>query len=383
MSKRGNMSSLGMEFLSFPEALELVRKCNSANLTNQAMKNYGYKPVLAKDQASSLWVDEVISLLAAFYPEHVSADCRTRERCCGDTVIVPDNVGETERQAFLPLRCSVVTDSKIYLLFDFEPHSLSSVVRFSPGLLVDNPTRLLFIAFQMTRIFKTFQDLRISISDIQLKDFSLTRTLQLRLCPRFSNIFVKMDSDPTITCDNQNAKESQLISCGPAIFPTSQSFCDVVEGWVEGTVSNLDYILYLNRLSGRRPGDPNFHPVVPWVTDFASRDGRLRDLTKSKFRLNKGDEMLDRTYESGDHHVTAVLSEITYYTYLARKTDKRVLIKYVRPNWVPGEYPRSIQRLQEWSPDECIPEFFTDPTVFSSIHEDLPDLGRSRFIINT
>lgn len=145
--------------------------------------------------------------------------------------------------------------------------------------------------------------------------------------------------------------------------------------WSRGEISNFDYLMILNTLSGRRKGDWQHPPVIPWVIDFTSPDGNWRDLTKTKYRLNKGDQMLDFTYNSHNpHHITEILSEITYFIYLARKTPVSELKKYVRSNFEPKEYPSTMNRLYNWSPDECIPEFYSDPTIFKSIHKEMEDL---------
>ena len=111
------------------------------------------------------------------------------------------------------------------------------------------------------------------------------------------------------------------------------------------------------------------------MTDFTSPTGNPRDLSKSKFRLKKGDQQLDFTFQhstSNPHHITELFSDITYHVYLARVTPLHTLKKVVRERFVAAEYPPSMARIFAWTPDECIPEFFSDPAIFSSRHKVSP-----------
>lgn len=170
----------------------------------------------------------------------------------------------------------------------------------------------------------------------------------------------------------------------PPLIPLNEA----VKKWQHGELDNFTYLMLLNHYAGRRVGDPNNHPIFPWVTDFTHPTRNFRDFTKSKHRLNKGDDQLNFTYYSAmedsrrvvdqdtpiPHHVGDISTDVTYYVYMARRTPRDVLCSHVRPRWVPEEYPVSIEKMYIWTPDESIPEFFTDPLIFNSIHSDLPDL---------
>lgn len=154
--------------------------------------------------------------------------------------------------------------------------------------------------------------------------------------------------------------------------------------WRIGAVSNLEYVLKLNDIA-HRGSDLAYYRVAPWVIDFTAfplrEDGSLRgarDLTKTKWRLTKGDEQLDFTYRhtTPPHHVSDdCLSELGACVALARRTPRSTLARIVRANVVAEEYPKDLERLYETSPDEAPIDFYTDPRVFSSIHEDMDDLG--------
>ena len=302
------------------------------------------------------------------------------------------DLANISRENALPLVCALESDDEYVVVEPYFRHSLRDVVGFSPALLSQSNVRTLFVVYQLLRAVKWYHSRGMRLGAVELEHVKMHRGLWLYL----QRAEWYLPQSPPSREDGNSAKRDEASSTGDKTgalrdAETGERAGDVsslVTQWAQGCISNYDYLTALNRFAGRHMGDPNHHPVFPWVTDFTTPDGGMRNLRKSKYRINKGDRQLDMTYKlahhdnqdpSGvatvPHHVSDFLSDITYHVYLARRTTKAVLCEHVRSQWVPNEYPGSMERLYQWTPDECIPQFFSDPSIFASIHADLPDLA--------
>ncbi|KAM7399143.1 hypothetical protein PAMP_018432 [Pampus punctatissimus] len=321
----------------------------------------------------------------------------------------------------LSAECLLETAEMLYVVLPYTQYSLHDIVSFSPAKLANSHAKVLFILYQILTALEACHAAGLSCGELSLLDIAVDERLCSRLklnLAHYEELGTDRDANNDIT--GRPVPKSVLSRDNTCASQANKRFCKdcfdelkmLVLDWVHGRVSNFRYLMELNRLAGRREGDPNYHPVLPWVVDFTVPFGKFRDLRRSKFRLNKGDKQLDFTYEmtkealaaavgsgvggggvGGDlsgsggaggagqsdhlhvpHHISDVLSDITYYVYKARQTPKSVLCSHVRSQWEPNEYPASMERMQSWTPDECIPEFYTDPSIFRSIHPDMPDL---------
>lgn len=376
--------------LAFCQLMQYISQTNYKNLWKESYKKYSSEAESSKD----------IQVVLTNYNE-VLLEVIVRTYGCHIINLCEQNRSSESSRHFdahlniLPAICAVETLNAIFLFhIPFMEHTLNDCVTFSPAILEKCYTKPLFIVYQLLQTLKSLHDRSITLGDVTLSDIYVNDDLWIQIFPQLSsNVYVqnipKIEVKKTsniFDCHNSGHKFNSSLKCDNCAIKTydryqitNESLEKLCQLWVEGQISNFTYLTALNNLAGRKIGDPNCHHVFPWVTDFTSHCGKnWRDLRKSKYRLNKGDRQLDLQYENCQtkvpHHVSDVLSAITYYVYMARRTPKSVLCKHVRTVWVPAEYPSSIQRLQEWTPDECIPEFFVDPTVFRSIHDDLDDL---------
>lgn len=302
----------------------------------------------------------------------------------GDCNSEIDKQSNVRNANLVPLLGAFKGDKVLYLFYPQVPFTLESILHFSPAVL-DDDWSIRFLVYQLLSGIAFFHGCGIVHGDLKPSNVLLTNTLWCWI----TGFHVESSERK-----RQKLVTPSLFSLAPTSFenvvaeelylhPDFGNWQSAFKLWWQGELSNFDYLLILNRLAGRRWGDRGFHTVMPWVIDFSVRpddmsDTGWRDLTKSKWRLAKGDEQLDFTYATAEipHHVSdECLSELAVCIYKARRLPLFVLRQTVRSVYEPNEYPVSLKRLYQWTPDECIPEFYSEASVFSSIHARMSDLS--------
>lgn len=260
-----------------------------------------------------------------------------------------------------PFLGAIETNSHFYLIYNpVIDNSLLDCITYSPAVLDRNYNKPLFVVYQLLNLLKSIHERGLLLGEISSNDIYLTENLLLHVIPRIESNLIQYE------VNEEGGNEGQSGATLSVLTNPHSTLKDYCQMWCSGQISNFDYLTMLNNFAGRRIDSPDYHHIFPWVIDFTSKNGNWRDLTKTKYRLTKGDAQLDITYQHNKHgtdsttphHVSDVLSEITFFVYMARKTPKSVLKHHVRAKFVAAEYPASIKRLQEWTPDGKITNFY-------------------------
>ena len=131
----------------------------------------------------------------------------------------------------------------------------------------------------------------------------------------------------------------------------------ITEKWQNNSISNFEYLMYLNILSGRTTNDSSLYPIFPWIfSDFEKN--KFRDLTKP---LNLQKQLTLESAPSNPSLISYYLSNI--YPFSRIKKNEKIKI---------SNKMKSIQTAsEECSTDtncyELTPEFFYSSYVFENI----------------
>lgn len=286
-----------------------------------------------------------------------------------------------------PILGMLKSSTQISMVLPKTPYTLENIMHYSPAAL-QSDWHVRFLIYQLLSALSYMHGLGIAHGNLRPSNIMLTDTSWCWLQIGEKQLLNSM-ANPSDEFHNPSAGGFCFECCSSnALYADlnlskSDNWQSCFYSWWKGELSNFEYLLVLNRLAGRRWGDHTFYTVMPWVIDFSVKpdensNSGWRDLSKSKWRLAKGDEQLDFTYSTSEipHHVSdECLSELAVCSYKARRLPLSVLRIAVRSVYEPNEYPSNMQRLYQWTPDECIPEFYCDPRIFYSLHSGMPDLA--------
>ena len=121
----------------------------------------------------------------------------------------------------------------------------------------------------------------LSIGELSLNDIMINNDYYVALKPNLMCNLINVNLHIDIPNDIKSHSPSfqQLLTNLKSTINSTEDMehvdtvCDnflgnAVHMWVTNQLSNFDYILLLNYLSGRTFSDPNHYPVMPWIRDF-------------------------------------------------------------------------------------------------------------------
>jgi WD repeat-containing protein 81 len=244
-----------------------------------------------------------------------------------------------------------LTQQTLSLTYESWTHTLRDLSTYSPYAIDGCHLRLLFIIYQLLKTISFIHQRGLSCGPIQLRDIHINERYWIQLKPRFhsclstiefasgcgttnigghsnndddgyhlhpsskstsraNSVTLPSTSSQKTRSSNLNDESSVVTTTTTTLSPSMttishspvyhvehryETYCrthiDIVElikQWQLGHISNFDYLLILNALAGRKFHDPNNHLIFPWINDFTSSTNNLRDLSQSKYRLNKG-----------------------------------------------------------------------------------------------
>jgi serine/threonine protein kinase len=276
-------------------------------------------------------------------------------------------------------------DSGNIVIQSYSKHSMLSLSRFHAKTTLTSPTlgrsagpgsrdlRLRFIVYQLLQALAFVHEQGLYFGSLAPSSVMLDDTMWVTLPVGTSEdtinyaaqhlLRTKTGADPISSKDPspRTENDSTIAACG--VCRPVDYYEPITVQWSKGKITNFEYLMCVNFAAGRFMADPLYHPIVPWATDFVHRllpcnfashsvgvarsadvdditrckymcsdevsSRSFRDLTKTKFRLSKGDHQLETTFRHSDpsHHVPESLSELTYYIYMARRTPMQVSVQ--------------------------------------------------------
>ncbi|XP_039306843.1 WD repeat-containing protein 81 isoform X3 [Solenopsis invicta] len=297
--------------LMFSQLLHYVAETNYRNLWKETYKKY-YSPwnfIEQREQSNiTANVSDITIMLEILNRMY---GCTLVQVRYGTVLSVSNGMLSEIHCNLVPVHFAIETPSAFIIFYEQTAnYSLRECVMYSPAALTTSHGKPLFIIYQLLRLSRDLHDRGLALGEITLSDILVTKNFTIQVLPKLDdNIYLKPDGECTNIIIQENKKKNMSSNvCGKrddvprsnnTNFGLNENIEKLCEMWMYNCISNFDYLTALNNLAGRRYGNPNCHHVMPWVTDFTSRNGgNWRDLTKSKFRLNKGDRQLDLTFDS-------------------------------------------------------------------------------------